>query len=140
VFCCAIEVVSTHPPGQLKGNDMASEGKFCPSCNKDIGIWAIVKLGWPTMLKCPHCKTRLKYESWQIPLTILSIVLYIPIVILVTFESLTIVVKYYSPVSTLKLIGGGIFSLTLNFLVWQLFELLIAYRLRNNSKLVIKNR
>jgi|SRR6476661_1426564 len=40
-----------------------SDGKHCPACGKDIGIWPVLSAGLPTWVRCPHCKARLTYGS-----------------------------------------------------------------------------
>jgi hypothetical protein len=40
-----------------------SDGKHCPACEKDIGIWPVLLAGLPTRVRCPHCKTRLTYGN-----------------------------------------------------------------------------
>jgi hypothetical protein len=44
------------------GADM-SDGKHCPACGKDIGLWPVLSAGLPTWVRCPHCKARLTYGS-----------------------------------------------------------------------------
>jgi hypothetical protein len=36
-------------------------GKHCPGCGKDIGIWPVLTAGLPSWVRCPHCKARLSY-------------------------------------------------------------------------------
>ena len=45
----------------------ANCGKNCPACMKDIGLWPIVRAGWPTRIKCPNCKSILRYntKTWK---------------------------------------------------------------------------
>lgn len=38
------------------------DGKHCPDCGKDIGIWPIFSAGLPNRIWCPHCSSRLKYR------------------------------------------------------------------------------
>lgn len=38
-----------------------SDGKHCPICGKDIGLWVVLLAAWPTRVRCPHCKARLSY-------------------------------------------------------------------------------
>jgi hypothetical protein len=40
-----------------------SDGKHCPACGKDIGLWAVLSAGLPTRVRCPHCKARLSYSG-----------------------------------------------------------------------------
>jgi hypothetical protein len=45
-------------------------GKHCPACKLDIGVWPIIKGGLISLsgnrIRCPHCRTRLKYVGWGI--------------------------------------------------------------------------
>jgi hypothetical protein len=38
------------------------DGKHCPECGEDIGIWPVFSAGWPDRIWCPHCKARLRYR------------------------------------------------------------------------------
>ncbi len=37
------------------------DGKHCPGCGKDIGIWPVLSAGLPSWVRCPHCQARLSY-------------------------------------------------------------------------------
>jgi uncharacterized protein (DUF983 family) len=39
------------------------DGKHCPECAKDIGLWPVLTAGLPSHIRCPHCKTRLTYGN-----------------------------------------------------------------------------
>src|SRR2546426_3074941 len=36
-------------------------GTDCPSCHKDIGVLSVFVAGTPSRIRCPHCRTRLRY-------------------------------------------------------------------------------
>jgi hypothetical protein len=40
-----------------------SDGKHCPACGKDIGMWAVLFAGLPSRIRCPHCRARLSYGN-----------------------------------------------------------------------------
>ncbi len=40
-----------------------ANGKVCPACAKDIGVWAIFSAGGPSRIRCPHCRARLRYDG-----------------------------------------------------------------------------
>ena len=42
-----------------------ADGKRCPACGHDIGIWAVVSAMWPTRVWCPHCGARLRYRDHE---------------------------------------------------------------------------
>jgi hypothetical protein len=39
------------------------DGKHCPACGEDIGIWPIVSAIVPGRSKCPHCQTGLTWKG-----------------------------------------------------------------------------
>jgi hypothetical protein len=38
------------------------DGKHCPVCGVDIGVWPIFSAGLPNLIRCPRCKARLGYQ------------------------------------------------------------------------------
>ena len=55
-----------------------SDGKHCPACGKDIGIWPIFS-AVRNRFRCPHCRVRLSYQGirW---LVLALLVLAVPLV------------------------------------------------------------
>jgi hypothetical protein len=50
--------------GEVAPQDVrADDGKHCPSCRRDIGMWSVVAAGLPDRIRCPHCQCRLRYEN-----------------------------------------------------------------------------
>ncbi len=41
----------------------AADGKQCPACGKDIGLWPVVRAPFPDRIRCPHCRARLTYRG-----------------------------------------------------------------------------
>jgi hypothetical protein len=39
-----------------------TDGKNCPVCQRDIGIWPVFAAGLPNRIRCPHCSARLTYS------------------------------------------------------------------------------
>ena len=39
------------------------DGKHCPVCGVDIGVWPVFSAGLPNLIWCPKCKARLAYQS-----------------------------------------------------------------------------
>ena len=39
------------------------DGKHCPACGEDIGVWPIFSAGLPDLIWCPRCKARLGYRG-----------------------------------------------------------------------------
>jgi hypothetical protein len=40
-----------------------NDGKHCPACSQDIGLWSVLTAGSPSRVRCPHCKHRLVYAN-----------------------------------------------------------------------------
>lgn len=40
-----------------------ADGKHCPACGADIGIWPIASAIIPGRAKCPHCQTKLTWNG-----------------------------------------------------------------------------
>ena len=107
------------------------EGKLCPLCNKDIGIWSVISASWPTRIKCPNCKSTLKYDIkiWR---TLLIAIL--PLSIVLLFFSFGII---YFIFPNLEVILRIILSLALLLLLWLVFEWITALYVRKHKKLKI---
>ena len=105
-------------------------GKHCPNCNRDIGVWAIIKIGWPTLLKCPHCKSKLSYEPIGIGMLLLSFFAYLFLLILST-----IIVLLYLP---LTLLAKIFIFIIMAAVFWQPFEFFMVKRLRSRHNLIIR--
>jgi DNA-directed RNA polymerase subunit RPC12/RpoP len=39
------------------------DGKHCPACGKEIGVWPVFSAAMPSWIRCPHCKSRLRYRK-----------------------------------------------------------------------------
>lgn len=105
-------------------------GTDCPSCNRDIGVWTVMKVGWPTLLKCPHCKAKICYEPIGWSMLLISMAVYIPLLILSmslleTFLHFNVFVEIF----VLILIATAL---------WQPFEYLTVKRLRKRHKLIVR--
>ena len=48
------------------------DGKHCPGCEKDIGVWPVLMAGLPTWVRCPHCRARLSYGNSGLVMAVLS--------------------------------------------------------------------
>ncbi len=56
------------------------DGKHCPSCGKDIGVWPILSAGLPSRVRCPHCKSRLRYRKTARIIAFVLVGLYVLVV------------------------------------------------------------
>jgi uncharacterized protein (DUF983 family) len=52
-----------------------ADGKHCPACGTDIGLWPVFAAGLPNLIRCPRCKARLGYQGIGAILTVLLLVL-----------------------------------------------------------------
>ncbi len=104
--------------------------KNCPNCKKDIGILSIFKAGLPSRIKCPYCNSSLIYKpsAWRVVLV--SLIFIVPIIIAIfyfVFEQLSL----SKPIELLISFG-------VSFVVWEVFEVYFALRLRKSYELVLK--
>lgn len=107
-----------------------TKGTHCPKCKRDIGIWAVMKAAWPTLLKCPHCKTKLVYKpvGWLL-LAIFSSVYFSVLGILITAISRSFTIPTNTKLIALVLIAA---------ILWQPFDYFFVVRLRKYHTLNIK--
>jgi hypothetical protein len=53
---------------------LVADGRNCPGCAKDIGVWPVFSAGLPNLIRCPHCNARLGYRGIFGVCVVLSIV------------------------------------------------------------------
>ena len=102
----------------------------CPNCQKDIGVWSIYKAGLPNMLKCPHCKSKLKYQPSGWKMVIISSIIVIPIFLIVIY----LVREHVALSKSLQFLV----SLGVMLVAWTPFEIYFAWKLRKDHELVLK--
>ena len=68
------------------------DGKHCPACGQDIGLWAVLLAAWPSLIRCPHCKARLSYGRC-VPLVV---------ILIASLAALFFAVHHYYALSDLK--------------------------------------
>ena len=114
-----------------QGNTLNTNGTTCPKCNKDIGVWAVMKAIWPTMLKCPHCKEKLQYKptGWAILIT-LSVVY---AAVFIAGLKLCLIYTYYTYPYSLFILP------VIAIILWLPFEYYLAIHLRKKHELTAKN-
>jgi hypothetical protein len=110
---------------------MGTLGKCCPACGKDIGLWPLLKLWWPNVgLKCPHCRTSLKYNPAGFGLFAVGVLIYLPTVIWAAILSNTLladqpVLAFFAPIFLI-------------WIIWLPFDLFMSFRIRKTSRLELK--
>jgi hypothetical protein len=103
------------------------DGKHCPSCEKDIGVWPVFTSLGPSLVWCPHCKTRLRYRKTGIVIAIqFAIAIVIAICALVVVRSLEIAWP--------RAVWAAIVLIS-----WIPVELVSAWFLRNRRRLDLAN-
>jgi hypothetical protein len=104
-----------------------ANGKHCPACGRDIGVWPVFTAGLPNRIRCPHCSARLSYRG------IVGVVF----VLLVVLAGV-VVGAYYAAAAipglhpdTQPVAVAGIILGT-----WAVVELAVVQFLRGNRELV----
>lgn len=112
--------------------DQQPDGKHCPECGKDIGVWPVFFASLPNRIFCRHCDARLAYREasgiWWLTIVALVLVLIVSGVVGAIAENL------FNPV-----------MLPIGFLVtliacWVPIEYGLARRLRSRYILECRSR
>ncbi len=109
------------------------DGKHCPECGKDIGLWPIFKAGLPNLIYCPHCDARLAYAHLGREYLVIGI-----LVLLVTAISLGVGV-IAQELSGWRPAWMGGFIVTM-FGLWLPIEWRFAHHLRLNRILEVRRK
>jgi uncharacterized protein (DUF983 family) len=100
-----------------------ADGKHCPACGTDIGIWPVFSAGLPNLIRCPRCKVRLGYQGigavLAVLLLVLGAVLAVAYVVAGSFQS------NYRFFAFLVIVLGA----------WIPVELVVVFYLRTNKTL-----
>lgn len=108
---------------RLQNELLTPDGKHCPECKVDIGVWPVFSAVMPHLIRCPHCKARLVYQdTWQ--LTIFLILLGAGIALSGYF-----IAGYFREFPHL------LSFTTFMFVAWIPVELVVAWYLRANKVL-----
>jgi DNA-directed RNA polymerase subunit RPC12/RpoP len=102
-----------------------ANGKACPACGKDIGVWAIFAAGVPSRIRCPHCRSRLRYDG-------AVAVIALPFAVVV----LAALVVHEAAVDV-GIARPELFAAVLLLVTWVPVELLLALYLRDHRTLRI---
>jgi hypothetical protein len=110
-----------------------SDGRHCPACKKDIGLWPVFLAVWPTRVKCPHCKSLLRYDInvWR---TLFLFV--IPLAVVFVVLPLVLMSYFFGGLDIIPLI----LALILYFVLWEAFEIINAVYWRSHKTLEIVKR
>jgi len=100
-----------------------ANGKVCPACGKDIGVWAIFAAGGPSRIRCPHCRARLQYDG-----AVRIVVLPFAIV------AVAAIIGHEAAVD-LGMVRPGLLIAFLALITWVPIELLLAIYLRDHRTL-----
>jgi len=100
-----------------------ANGKLCPACGKDIGVRAIVTAGLPNRIRCPHCRTLLRYDGM---ITIMALPFAIVILAALIVHEVAVDVGIAWP---------GLYLVVMVLLTWVPVELLLALYLRDHRTL-----
>ncbi len=104
-----------------------ADGKHCPSCGKDIGVWPIFAAGLPNRIWCPHCSARLAYR--EITGVLLLLVVMLAGVLTGAYFAALPFLSANPPVWVLVFAG-------VLLAVWVPIEFVVVGFLRRNRKLV----
>jgi len=102
-----------------------ADGKSCPVCSRDIGVWAIFAAGVPNRIRCPHCGARLRYDG---AIALMAV----PFVVVV----LATLVAHEAAVDV-GVARPGFFVAVLLLVTWIPIELLLAIYLRDHRTLQV---
>ena len=64
------------------------EGKNCPNCGVDIGVWPVFSAGLPNRIWCPRCKSQLRYRK-----SLLIAARMLPLLIAVAFAEFVLITQ-----------------------------------------------
>lgn len=102
-----------------------ANGKVCPACGNDIGVWAIFSAGGPSRIRCPHCRARLRYDG-------AIAVMAVPFAVVV-FAALVI----HEVAVDVGVARPGLVVTIMLLVTWVPVELLLALYLRDHRTLRI---
>ncbi len=110
---------------------MNEQGKICPICNKDIGIWTVIKTPLPNMMRCKNCKSKITYEKKGYLIIFISSLVYVALLV-ATFHLFNVLDRF-------SLVQSVVIWAIICILYWQPFEVIIAIYLRRTQKLIINS-
>ena len=105
-----------------------ADGKHCPACGRDIGLWPVFSAGLPNRIWCPHCSARLTYRG-------IGGVFLAPVVVLAAASAGASFASAAFP-GTGTIVRLAVFVGVL-LGAWALVELALVWFLRRNRPLVL---
>lgn len=112
---------------RFEDGDTMQDGKHCPMCKADIGIWPIFSAGFPTRIRCPKCFANVGYQRiWGEVIVI--VLLMTAAFVGALFTAGMFGSSYQFAVFVIVLLG-----------IWVPVEFLIALYLRANKKLAYRS-
>lgn len=104
-----------------------ANGKVCPACGKDIGVWAVVAAGLPSRIRCPHCHILLRYDG---TLALLALPFAVVILAALILHEVAVDVGITWP---------SLFAAIVVLVTWLPVEFLMALYLRDKRTLRVVN-
>jgi hypothetical protein len=105
-----------------------ADGKQCPACGRDIGVWPIVSAGLPSRIRCPHCFARIRYRGFAGVL--LFLLAAFPVVAVAALWAASVIPGLSADVQPYAAVGILLVS-------WAAVELAVARFLRGNRELFL---
>jgi uncharacterized protein (DUF983 family) len=104
------------------------EGKHCPNCGKDIGVWPIFSASWPSFIWCPWCRSRLRYRKTSVVMAALvAILIAIAAIAFILVSSLA--TSWRMPIWAMVMI-----------ISWVFVQLAVTWFLRNRRELELAGK
>ena len=104
-----------------------ADGKHCPACARDIGVWPIFAAGLPSRIRCPHCFARIRYRG--IAGVLLFLLAAFPVVAVAALWTASVIPGLRADVQSYAAAGILLVS-------WAAIELAVVRFLRGNRELI----
>jgi uncharacterized protein (DUF983 family) len=107
------------------------DGKRCPACGQNIGVWPVFSAGLPNRIRCPHCSTRLRYhDAGWVVIVLLFVLAGVIAAGYYAAELIPGLDPRFRPAAAVGIMLGA----------WVVVELVAARYLRGNRRLVRRDR
>src|SRR5271155_3796604 len=104
------------------------DGKHCPNCGTDIGVWPIFSAAWPSLIWCPRCKSRLRYRKTSLLMAAL-------LVILIAIAAVAFILVSLLATSWRRPIWAMVMIIS-----WAFVQLAVTWFLRNRGELELAGK